>query len=196
MLVVVERWLSFATSKQADHLPTSRIILDIGVGTGEFAVRMTPLTLKKGYSYVGVDFAEESIATTKLRLEMLGLQGDLIKLEQGVSDELPASNDSVWLAVWGKFGQHLTYGDLWEQSTSEVKRVISPGGYFLVYETMQEHNEEYTKKMQEEDPNNKGTLFRSREEYDAVLFPMERIETIECNFCDEVFTIALWQKPL
>lgn len=185
MLVLVQRWLLGQSLANE-----SRHIVDVGVGTGEFAIRMVPLIVRRQYKYTGIDLAEDMISHTKERLRQAGYESPNIALVEGLATNLDLKNESVWLVAWGKFGEHLTNNLVWGKGLDEVKRVLEPGGYFLLYEPLQDFNKRY----REQPRKSEGTLIRTQEEYDNALSPMKRVETWLCQFCEEEYSIALWQK--
>lgn len=189
MLMVVQRWLHGPLT-QDEAVTTARHILEVGVGTGEFAVRMAPLIMKHGYGYTGLDFAEAMIEHTTKRLSNAGFEGSNINVVQGLATSLPREDKSTWLVAWGKFGCHLTNEVVWQRALKEVRRVIEPGGYFLLYEPMQDVNKKFKRKPRK----SKGTYIRNLAEYDSVLAPMRRVDTARCQFCNEGYSLALWQK--
>lgn len=187
MLVTAERWHSI-TSQKPDH-PIR--ILEVGVGTGEFAVRMLPLIVQKGAISIGVDFAENMIACTKERLiKGMHMPQNAVNLIQGDATRLPCENKSMWLVVWGKFGEHLTDNVDWSNALEEIKRVLRPNGFFLLYDPLQEGNPNYQRKPRK----SKGTFIRSINEYDEALTGYKRVATLYYQFCREIYTIALWQN--
>jgi ubiquinone/menaquinone biosynthesis C-methylase UbiE len=189
ILAVVQRWLHGLLDRITQDV-TPRHIVDVGVGTGEFAVRIAGLISQRGYKYTGVDFAESMLAHVNNRLAQAGLVSGAIKITEGLATNLPLENESVWLLTWGKFGEHLTDDSVWAKGLDEVKRVLEHGGFFLLYEPVRDFNERY----KEQPRKSEGTLFRWQHEYDAALAPLVRVESHPHKFCNEVYIIALWQK--
>ncbi|HEY6807091.1 MAG TPA: class I SAM-dependent methyltransferase [Pyrinomonadaceae bacterium] len=188
MLVTAETWPDFIA---AQHAQDPIRILEVGVGTGEFSVRMLPLFIEKSAISFGLDFAENMIGCTRERLIYgMHLPKEAINLLQGDATQLPFSNSSMSLVVWGKFGLHLTGLAEWEIALEEVKRVLLPKGFFLLYEPLHENNLNYHEQRRTGD----GALFRSVTDYDKALFDCKRVATIYRRFCWEIYSIALWQK--
>lgn len=102
-------------------------ILDIGTGTGDFAIaalRLDPIEV------VGVDIAEEMLKLGEEKLRRKSLNG-AIKLQVGNGEQLQfpdASFDAVTVAFGVRNFEHLEHG------LSEMRRVLRPGGAALILE--------------------------------------------------------------
>lgn len=175
-----------------------RHILEVGVGRGDLTILLLPETLKRGDRYSGIDVSERMREITFSRLAAIGIDGkDNANITDGLATRLTRKRDnpfepnSIWLVIWGKLGEHLTRRSEWITALEEVKRVLEPGGYFLLYEPLQDLNEQYKAKPRK----HRWTYIRSQKDYEDALLPMELLETATCNFGKEVYMIALWQKP-
>lgn len=100
-------------------------VLDVGCGNG----RLYTLLKDKAVDYVGVDNSEEMINTARAKYEdqktgILFEQGDILHLYYNES-----SFDAVFaIAVL----HHIPSKKLRVKALNEVKRVLRPGGYFIL----------------------------------------------------------------
>lgn len=111
-----------------DHLPSDQYTrgIDAGCGQGWYLKEM----LSRGYQVEGIDFSENQIQQAR---RYLGADdGKLVR--QGSITELPfedASRDFVYTI---NTIHHLPDVERQEQAFREVRRVLRPGGRFLVHE--------------------------------------------------------------
>ena len=96
------------------------LILDFGCGVGRFAETALALADK----YVGVDINEGAFqyAPKNPHAEFVGLPGEEIPFEAGHFDS------AMSLTVL----QHIVDPDQFKNWTSEISRVVKPGGYFYI----------------------------------------------------------------
>lgn len=104
-----------------------RRILDVGTGTGDFAIVAVRL---KPDEIIGVDIAEEMLKLGNKKLQDKNLNG-LVRLEFGNAEELQFADDS-FDAVTVAFGVR-NFENL-ERGLSEMRRVLKPGGAALILE--------------------------------------------------------------
>lgn len=98
-------------------------ILDIGCGTGTFAVQ-----IKQKYPNVevtGLDPDSKALARAKQKAKEAAVE---IKFDKGFSDELPYP-DGLFDRVCSSFMFHHLPSDVKEKTLTEIRRVLKPGGF-------------------------------------------------------------------
>ena len=120
-----------------DHFPppAGTRVLDIGCGTGTFAV-----ALKKCHPQVevaGIDPDERALARARRKAECAGAD---VAFQRGFADSLPYP-EATFDVVFSSFMFHHLEGDNREQTLREVCRVLKPGAafYLLDFEVSQAH---------------------------------------------------------
>jgi ubiquinone/menaquinone biosynthesis C-methylase UbiE len=108
---------------QATIEPNFRV-LDIGCGTGTSAMLIKKL--HPAVDVVGLDPDPKALARAKRKAERAGIS---IRLDQGFADELSYKN-ACFDRVFSTFMFHHIPVDKKEKALSEVRRVLTPGGYF------------------------------------------------------------------
>ncbi|MFD0931069.1 bifunctional demethylmenaquinone methyltransferase/2-methoxy-6-polyprenyl-1,4-benzoquinol methylase UbiE [Psychroflexus salinarum] len=103
-------------------------ILDVATGTGDLAIAMADSDAKK---IVGLDISAGMLQVGKNKINAKNLD-DRIEMVQADSENLPYS-DNTFDAITVAFGVR-NFEDL-EKGLSEIYRVLSPGGIFVVLET-------------------------------------------------------------
>lgn len=172
-----------------------RHILEVGVGVGSLTYRLVPEALKHEYIYHAVDFSSEAREITCNELRRRRVPLDCINnIVSGRAEELPYEDSSMWLVIWGRFGQHLTEGlhtdnSQWNKALEETKRVLQPQGYFMLYESLLEFN------FQRKPGSKVGTWLRSQSEYTNALSPLQLVKSMTAPFMVETYSIMLFQKP-
>jgi ubiquinone/menaquinone biosynthesis C-methylase UbiE len=107
---------------QADLKPGHRV-LDIGCGTGTFAVQ-----IKQKYPNVevtGLDPDPKALARAEQKAKQAAVA---VKFDKGFSDELPYP-DRSFDRVCSSFMFHHLPSDVKEKTLSEIRRVLKPGGF-------------------------------------------------------------------
>jgi len=107
---------------QADLKPGHRV-LDIGCGTGTFAVQ-----IKQKYPNVevtGLDPDPKALARAEQKAKQAAVA---VKFDKGFSDEL-AYPDRSFDRVCSSFMFHHLPSDVKEKTLSEIRRVLKPGGF-------------------------------------------------------------------
>jgi ubiquinone/menaquinone biosynthesis C-methylase UbiE len=99
-------------------------VLDIGCGTGTFAILIK--RLHPGVDMVGLDPDPRALARANRKAKRAAAA---IKFDQGFSHELPYS-DASFDRVFSTFMFHHLPEDKRKDSLSEVRRVLTPGGSF------------------------------------------------------------------
>ena len=168
-----------------------RRVVEVAVGPGHLTASLVPYALNQGYIYSGLDFSAQMLASTRDRLLKLGIPAEAIDLRQASATNLPFGELSAWLVTWGRLGLHLVEEAIWQSGLDEVKRILEPGAYFLLYEAMIEGNLHHRNCPRKEKT---PTYIRERAAYEKQLYPMRLLESIFWPFCNEVYTIAVFQN--
>ncbi len=101
---------------------TGRRALDVGTGTGQFAVYLA----KNGFQVTGVDLSDEMIACAKANARREGLN---IDFKVGDAEHLGFADNSFDVIVSRNLLWTLPYP---EKALTEWKRVLKPGGRLVV----------------------------------------------------------------
>lgn len=112
-----------ALINQAALRPSNRI-LDIGCGTGTFAVM-----LKQSHpnvDIVGLDPDPKALTRARRKAGRASL---VIRFDEGYSDDMPYP-DASFDRIFSSFMFHHLTADQREKTLREVRRVLSPGGSF------------------------------------------------------------------
>ena len=104
-------------------------ILDVATGTGDLAILAAALK-PAPKEIAGVDLSSAMLHVGKEKIRKRNLQ-DLIRMEQGVAEDLPLEDDYFDLAMVA-FGVR-NFADL-EKGLIEIKRCLRPGGSLIVLE--------------------------------------------------------------
>ena len=97
-------------------------ILDVGCGTGSFAILIK--RLYPSVEVIGLDPDSKALARAKRKAERVSIS---IRLDQGSADQLPYKN-GFFDRVFSTFMFHHIPIDKQEKVLSEVQRVLKPGG--------------------------------------------------------------------
>jgi uncharacterized protein (TIRG00374 family) len=95
------------------------VIIDLGVGPGLLSKELAKMIPQA--KIIGIDPASSMLKRAK--------QNAKIEAHQGVSDDLPLEDNSID-AIVTRFS--LTYWDNPEKSFQEIRRVLKPGGFFII----------------------------------------------------------------
>jgi ubiquinone/menaquinone biosynthesis C-methylase UbiE len=101
-------------------------VLDVGCGTGTLAVLIK--RLHPHVDVVGLDPDPKVLARAGRKAEGAGVS---IRVDRGFSDELPYA-DASFDRVFSTFMLHHLEADEKEKTMREVRRVLKPGGSFLL----------------------------------------------------------------
>ena len=102
-------------------------VLDVGCGTGTDAIALRA-KVGPGGEVVGIDAAPEMIAVAR---DKATKQGADIDFRVGLIEEIPFPEDCFDL-VLSSFMLHHLPDDLKRKGLAEIRRVLKPGGRFLV----------------------------------------------------------------
>jgi len=110
-------------------VPNNRTVLDVATGTGLFSVRLA----QQGFRVIGVDQNPHMLAQAKSKAKRQGcsFQGIL-----GLAEQLPLSESSISVMFSTNAIHHF---DL-QAHFREVKRVLRPGGSYVVYTRFRKQN--------------------------------------------------------
>lgn len=103
-------------------------ILDIATGTGDLAIMMSQLNPDK---IIGLDISAGMLDVGKRKIANVNLS-DKIDMVVGDSENMPF-NDNTFDAITVSFGVR-NFANL-DKGLTEIKRVLKPGGTFVVLET-------------------------------------------------------------
>ncbi len=106
----------------ATHPPGKAI--DIGCGTGTNIVTLA----QAGWQVTGVDFIPRAIRMAKRKAQKAGIQAELLVRD---ATDLTGINGPFDLAL--DIGCFHSLGEKKADYLSELKRVLAPGGYWLMY---------------------------------------------------------------
>ena len=109
----------------ADLRPGQRL-LDVGAGTGSFAVRVAHA--HPDVRVTGVDGDPKALALARRKAQQAGVA---IRFDQALGSALPYPDGSFERAVSSLVFHHLTPGDK-RATLLEIRRVLVPGGRFLL----------------------------------------------------------------
>ena len=111
---------------QDNLLPDNSVILDIGCGGGKFIKFLSETN--HTYKIFGLDHSPEMIRMSQ-KINQKGIDEEQVKIIQGSVMEIPLEDNS--LDFVSAFETVNFWPDL-QKSFSEVKRVLKPGGTFLI----------------------------------------------------------------
>ena len=103
-------------------------ILDIATGTGDLAIMMAGLNPDR---IIGLDISAGMLDVGKQKIAKANLS-DMIEMIVGDSENMPF-NDNTFDAITVSFGVR-NFANL-DKGLKEIKRVLKPGGIFVVLET-------------------------------------------------------------
>lgn len=121
------KWRKKVVKMIADSNPSS--ILDIATGTGDLAIKFTEKSTAD--KVVGLDISEGMLSVARKKTENSDL-ADRVSFIKGDSEALPFSDNS-FDAITVSFGIR-NFENL-EKGLSEIYRVLSPKGLFVILET-------------------------------------------------------------
>lgn len=105
-------------------LASAHRVLDVGCGTGTFAIELK--RLHPGLEVVGLDPDPAALARSRRKAERAGVS---VQFDQGFSDSLPYSN-ATFDRVFSSFMFHHVWADERVKMLEEVRRVLAAGGSF------------------------------------------------------------------
>ena len=122
-------WRKAAAKKCISDSP--RTVLDIGSGTGDLAFHIEDLSREK-ISIMALDFSVEMLEKAVVKRDKRNSRVELVLSDAGV---LPFPDDSIDCVTASFSFRNLTYRNTrTDDNLKEIRRVISPGGRFIVVE--------------------------------------------------------------
>ncbi len=114
-------------------------ILDIGCGTGDLSINIAKLAPKET-EIIGLDYSQPMLDIAKQKAEKAGLSGR-ISFITGDAAHLPFTDDYFDCVGISFAFRNLTYNNpLCRPHLEEVKRVLKPGGRYVIIESSQSRN--------------------------------------------------------
>ena len=132
-----KRWRRLASQACLENRPQA--ILDLGCGTGDLTINIARL-VKKDTEIVGLDYSQPMLEKAQKKAAKAGV-AEIIRFFQGDATSLPFP-DAHFDCVGISFAfRNLTYKNpLALAHLAEVKRVIKPGGRYVIVESSQPEN--------------------------------------------------------
>jgi demethylmenaquinone methyltransferase/2-methoxy-6-polyprenyl-1,4-benzoquinol methylase len=129
-----KRWRRLATLTCLENSP--RLVLDLGCGTGDLSIAIARLA-GKDIEITGLDFSLPMLERARYKALKAGV-GWQTRFVHGAADRLPFP-DSYFDCVGISFAfRNLTYKNpLGPPHLTEVKRVLKPGGRYVIVESSQ-----------------------------------------------------------
>ncbi len=129
-----KRWRRLAARTCLENNPQT--ILDLGCGTGDLTISIARIA-EKDTEIVGLDFSEPMLEKAQNKAVKAGV-GNLVRFIHGDAAHLPFP-DAHFDCVGISFAfRNLTYKNpLAQAHLTEVKRVLKPGGRYIIVESSQ-----------------------------------------------------------
>ncbi|NNJ09949.1 class I SAM-dependent methyltransferase [Chloroflexales bacterium ZM16-3] len=119
----------------AEHIPPGRI-LDLGCGSGRACIYLA----KHGWRADGVDFVPEAVALAEGRVREAGV-AEQVRLHQGSVSAMPFLEPFYDLVI--DVGcMHAFQGEELRAYASELRRLLRPGGLYLLFAHLRTHPDE------------------------------------------------------
>ncbi len=122
-----ERRIRESMVRSAALAPGQRV-LDVGCGTGSLALAAAGVIGPGGY-VAGIDPSSAMIARARKKARRLDTR---IDFETGVAESLPFDSDSFDVVLSTFVFHHLPSDELRRAALTEMRRVLMPGGRFLI----------------------------------------------------------------
>jgi demethylmenaquinone methyltransferase/2-methoxy-6-polyprenyl-1,4-benzoquinol methylase len=131
------RWRQLAARTCLEKSP--KTILDLGCGTGDLAINIAR-TAEKDTEITGIDYSQPMLEKAQQKAAKAGVS-ELVRFIQGDAGALPFP-DAYFDCVGISFAlRNLTYKNpLAQAHLAEVKRVLKPGGRYVIVESSQPKN--------------------------------------------------------
>jgi demethylmenaquinone methyltransferase/2-methoxy-6-polyprenyl-1,4-benzoquinol methylase len=114
-------------------------LLDLGCGTGDLTINLA-LQAGEGAEITGLDYSQPMLERARQKADRAGV-GEKVKFVHGEATQLPFP-DGYFDGVGISFAfRNLTYKNpLCQPHLAEVKRVLKPGGRYVIVESSQPEN--------------------------------------------------------
>ena len=131
------RWRRLATLTCLAGKPQR--VLDLGSGTGDLSINIARIA-EKDIEIIGVDYSPPMLTRARQKAARAGV-GEKVDFVHGEATHLPFS-DGYFDAVGISFAfRNLTYKNpLSQPHLAEVRRVLKPGGRYVIVESSQPEN--------------------------------------------------------
>jgi ubiquinone/menaquinone biosynthesis C-methylase UbiE len=113
-------WRPALVERVSLDLPEGGVAIDVGSGTGSFAIELA--STRNDSKVVGVDGDPESIAIARSKPG-----SDRVRWDKGLATDLPLADDGVDVASMSLLLHHLS-PEAKASALAEVRRVLRPGG--------------------------------------------------------------------
>lgn len=120
----IEYWEDFLAWAASKITTKPRTVVDIGCGNGNLVE--CARRIHKNASIYGVDLSEESLRSARARFK----QYKNIQFRVGTFEHLPFEDSSVDLVTCTEVLEHV-FPETFNNSFSEVSRILKKGGYYL-----------------------------------------------------------------
>ena len=111
-----------------NYLTEGEIILDIGMGTGTFAIQAA----KKGVKVMGIDVSEKMLAVAKKNIEAQGLTDQITLINMPVVELDEKFQDNTF----NKITAMLSFSELYQKeqdfALKQIHRILKEGGEFII----------------------------------------------------------------
>jgi len=132
-----KRWRRLASQTCLEEKP--RRILDVGCGTGDLTINIARLA-GENIEITGLDYSPPMLEIAKIKAEKAGV-GRKISFLSGDATSIPFADDYFDCACISFAFRNLTYKNpLGTPYLAEVKRVLKPGGRYVIVESSQPEN--------------------------------------------------------
>ena len=131
------RWRRLAAEVCLQEKP--RRILDLGCGTGDLTISLARLA-DEGTEITGLDYSQPMLERARKKAARAGV-GGRIKFVHGEATRLPFDDGTLDCVGISFAFRNLTYKTpLCQPHLAEVKRVLKPGGRYVIVESSQPDN--------------------------------------------------------
>ncbi len=132
-----KRWRRIAAETCLENSPET--VLDLGCGTGDLAINIARL-VGKDTEIIGLDYSQPMLERARQKAIKAGV-ANIVRFIQGDATALPFP-DTYFNCVGISFAfRNLTYKNpLAQAHLAEVKRVLKPGGRYVIVESSQPEN--------------------------------------------------------
>jgi len=132
-----KRWRWLAAQTCLENRPQT--ILDLGCGTGDLTISIARLA-EKNAEIVGLDYSQPMLEKAQKKAAKSGV-GNMVRFIQGDATSLPFPDAHLDCVGISFAFRNLTHKNpLAQAHLAEVKRVLKPGGRYVIVESSQPEN--------------------------------------------------------